>query len=269
VGPNNTVYMTWEDGKNISDAESAHTTSAKVSISTDAGKTWLHTANLNPPGVNNVMFPVVITGDDDRAAVAFLGTSGIGDDQQNGFIGSWDLYVATTYDQGVTWSTVDATSGDPVHRGCIDNQGIAPGSPKNNVCANRNMLDFNDITVDSAGRVLVAYTKTCTSHACLTAQPSANDAVISNDVQNYVLRQSAGKGLYASGDTGPPAAAGIPAGTPGSTGNAPAGSSGNAAAASLVNTSRAGSGGPPALVAAAAVLAVVPVVMRGRHRRSE
>jgi hypothetical protein len=31
-----------------------------------------------------MMFPVVIAGDDDRAAVAFLGTSGIGDDQQNG-----------------------------------------------------------------------------------------------------------------------------------------------------------------------------------------
>jgi len=200
VGSRNTVYMTWEDGKNISDAESAHTTAAKVSISTDQGRTWLNTANLNPPGVNNVMFPVVAAGDDDRAAVAFLGTAGVGDDQQNGFIGSWDLYVSTTYDGGKTWSTVDATQGDPVHRGCIDNQGIAPGSPKNNVCNNRNMLDFNDITVDAAGRVLVAYTKTCTSPKCISAAPNSDTADQSDDVQNYVLRQTAGKGLLAASD---------------------------------------------------------------------
>jgi photosystem II stability/assembly factor-like uncharacterized protein len=49
VGAKNTLYMTWEDGKNISDSESAHTTAAKVSISTDQGHTWIRTANLDPP----------------------------------------------------------------------------------------------------------------------------------------------------------------------------------------------------------------------------
>ena len=199
IGPKNTVYMTWEDGKNISDSESAHTTAAKVSMSTDKGVTWLNTTNLNPAGINNVMFPVVTVGDDNRAAVSFLGSAGIGDDQQNGFVGSWDLYVSTTYDSGKTWTTVDATAGDPVHRGCIDNQGIAPGSPKNNVCSNRNMLDFNDITTDSTGRVLTAYTKTCTSAACLAAS-SPNDGSTSSDVQDYVVRQTAGLGLIASHD---------------------------------------------------------------------
>jgi hypothetical protein len=199
IGPKNTVYMTWEDGINISASESAHTTSAKVSISTDKGLTWLNTTNLNPAGINNVMFPVVTVGDDNRAAVSFLGSAGIGDDQQNGFVGAWDLYVSTTYDGGKTWTTVDATAGDPVHRGCIDNQGIAPGSPKNNVCSNRNMLDFNDITTDSTGRVLVAYTKTCTSAACLAAG-APNDGSNSTDVQDYVVRQSGGTGLYVAGD---------------------------------------------------------------------
>ena len=204
IGPKNTVYMTWEDGISPPGAvNSAPTTSAKVSISKDQGKTWLNTTNLNPPGINNVMFPVVTVGDDNRAAVAFLGTPGAvdathPDDQQNGFAGAWDLYVSTTYDGGATWTTVDTTPGKPVHRGCIDNQGIAPGSPKNNVCSNRNMLDFNDITVDSTGRVLVAITRTCT-RTCLTTKPD-NKGSSSTDVQDEVVRQSAGLGLYAAHD---------------------------------------------------------------------
>lgn len=267
IGAKNTLYMTWEDGKNISDSESAHTTAAKVSISTDQGKTWLRTADLNPPGIHNVMFPVVIAGDDDRAAVAFLGTPGIGDDQQNGFIGAWDLYVSTTYDQGQTWTTVDATTGDPVHRGCIDNQGLAPGSPKNNVCNNRNMLDFNDITVDSAGRVLVAYTKTCTSHDCITAPPMSDTASTSTDTQNYVLRQMSGKGLYATFDAVPAAA---PATTPQASQPAtptPA-SSPAAAATTLPNTSSAATRTAGAGLASVALLVALPALTRRRRSRT-
>jgi len=267
VGPKNTLYMTWEDGKNISDAESAHTTAAKVSISLDEGKTWIRTANLNPPGIQNVMFPVVASGDDDRAAVAFLGSSGVGDDQQNGFIGMWDLYVSTTYDQGRTWSTVDATTGDPVHRGCIDNQGIAPGSPKsfptNNVCSNRNMLDFNDITVDSAGRVLVAYTKTCTSKECIAAAPMSDTASTSNDVQNYVLRQSSGKGLYAASDAPATSTNVTPAQQPGSGQPAPA--SPTTAAAATPNTSGVAARAGMASLTAAAVVVAVPLLRRRRR----
>ena len=261
IGPKNTVYMTWEDGKNISDSESAHTTAAKVSISLDEGKTWLRTANLNPPGINNVMFPVVTVGDDDRAAVSFLGSSGIGDDQQNGFIGMWDLYVSTTYDQGRTWTTVDATTGDPVHRGCIDNQGLAPGSPKNNVCNNRNMLDFNDITVDGNGRVLVAYTKTCTSKACIAAAPNSDTANLSNDVQNYVLRQSGGTGLVAAFD-------GTLGVTTTSTGPTPAPTSAAAPASSAIpNTSSANNTARAAGIAVLALGTAVLFLETRRRRR--
>ena len=263
VGPDNTLYMTWQDGKNISDTESAHTTAAKVSISTDQGKTWMRTANLDPPGVNNVQFPVVIAGDDDRAAVAFMGTSGVGDDQQNGFIGSWDMYVSTTYDQGRTWTTVDATAGDPVHRGCIDNQGIAPGSPKNNVCNNRNLLDFNDITVDSAGRVLVAYTKTCTSKKCISDAPNSDSAGDSTDVQNYVLRQSAGKGLYAAFDAPSGSVAGVSTGTPLTSSSTTTATT--TQGIGLVNTSSAGSSAAMAGVAALALVGAVGLAKRRRR----
>jgi len=61
----------------------------------------------------------VIAGDDTRAAFAFLGTPTAGDDQSASFTGVWHLYVATTYDRGATWTTVDATPTDPVQRGCI------------------------------------------------------------------------------------------------------------------------------------------------------
>src|SRR5207249_1067734 len=69
------------------------------------------------------------------------------------FHGTWFLYVSFTYDGGRTWHTVNATPGDPVQRGCIWNGGLS--SP----C--RNLLDFNDMTVDKDGRVVVAFTDGC------------------------------------------------------------------------------------------------------------
>jgi len=72
--------------------------------------------------------------------------------------------VAISYDSGQTWTTADATPTDPVQRGCIWNQG---GS---NPC--RNLLDFNDITVDKFGRVLVGYADGCTG-SCVT-DPTQN-----------------------------------------------------------------------------------------------
>src|SRR5256714_6175940 len=61
-------------------------------------------------GIQNSTFPEVVAGDDDRAAFAFLGTTtgGYYQDPDN-FQGVWHLYVATTYDGGATWTTVDAT----------------------------------------------------------------------------------------------------------------------------------------------------------------
>jgi hypothetical protein len=197
IGAKNTIYFGWENGKNPSETVGGPLSQAEIAVSHDRGKTWSQPVNVSSPmGVKNVQFPEVIAGDDDRAAFAFLGTTGIGDDQQNGFVGAWHLYISTTYDGGQTWSTVDTTPDKPMQRGCIDMQGLAPGSPKTNVCGQRNLLDFNDITVDRLGRVLVAYGDGCIGK-CATNPKSA-----SSGAKDMVMRQTTGVGLYAKYDPG-------------------------------------------------------------------
>ena len=179
VGAGNTVYLGWQDG-------SANKTgsTAKVAVSRDRGRTWTNVQDVaSSLGVKNVQFPAMVAGDDDKAALAFLGTTTAGDDQASGFAGAWHLYVATTYDGGVTWSTVDATGSDPVQRGCI---WMAGGSNK---C--RNLLDFMDATVDKQGRILVGYADGCVS-ACVTGTTNSYTAIAS------IARQSGGTTLFAT-----------------------------------------------------------------------
>jgi hypothetical protein len=146
----------------------------------------------------------MVVGDSDRAAVTFLGTTTAGDDQSSQFTGTWYLYIAFTYDRGKTWTTVNATLNDPVQRGCIWLQG---GS---NPC--RNLLDFNEITIDGQGRVEGAYTDGCTA-ACETTNRidssgcggSANASFLSTQTCTYgrlsaVVRQQCGLGLFAAFD---------------------------------------------------------------------
>jgi hypothetical protein len=144
IGAKNSVYFGYEDG-------SGH---PKIAVSHDQGKTWSKSVDVGVPfGIQNSKFPEVVAGDDDRAAFAFLGTDSAGDDQADAFRGTWYVYVALTYDGGLHWTTYNAAPGNPVQRGCIWNGG---GS---NAC--RNLLDFNDVTVDKAGRVLIGYTDGC------------------------------------------------------------------------------------------------------------
>jgi Bacterial Ig-like domain len=102
---------------------------------------------------------------------------------------------------------VNATTGDPVQRGCIWNGG---GS---NAC--RNLLDFNDATTDKQGRVLVAYTDGCANfdftYQSLTGAvhgPSQCDsdpnAYASTDKANFdaLVRQTCGEGLFKAYDPG-------------------------------------------------------------------
>ncbi len=196
------VYLGWEDGINPSETTYGTTSSARISVSTDHGTTFSAPVDVSTPlGIHNVQFPEVIAGDDDRAAFAWLGTTAVGDDQHNGFLGSdgkpavWHLYVSTTYDGGASWTTVDTTPTDPVQRGCIDLQGTSNKTATDpNICSQRNLLDFNDITVDTQGRVLVAYADGCVD-ACVT-----DPTVVSTGKRGTVMRQSTGRGLYAAYD---------------------------------------------------------------------
>jgi hypothetical protein len=181
AGANNTIYFGYVNGE-------GH---AKIAVSRDRGQHWTQSADAGTPfGIQNAEFAEVIAGDDDRSAFAFLGTPTAGDTQSPDFPGVWHLYVAFTYDGGRSWTTVDATSDDPVQRGCIWNQG---GS---NPC--RNLLDFNDITVDETGRVLVGYADGCTG-AC-TTDPTENASTgpaSAQDALATIARQAGGPGLFA------------------------------------------------------------------------
>ncbi|MGB8651584.1 MAG: sialidase family protein, partial [Mycobacteriales bacterium] len=205
-----TVFFGWEDGTNPSETTYGTTSAAKIAVSRDHGRTWSTPVDVSSRlGVRNVQFPEVIAGDPGRAAFAFLGTRGVGDDQHNGFVGEWHLYVATTTDGGRTWSTVDTTPHDPVQRGCISLQGTSNKTVADtNICDQRNLLDFNDITVDSQGRVLVAYADGCTG-ACVTDRSSGSKGAV-----DMVMRQSSGPLLYVHRGAPAPARAGSPRALP-------------------------------------------------------
>ena len=175
------VYLGYADGD----------TRAVVSVSDDRGLTWSVPVDVGAKfGINNVAFPAMVAGDDDRAALAFYGTPAEGGLQGPKFNGVWHLYVATTYDGGQTWHTVDATPNDPMQRGCIWLGGGA------NIC--RNMLDFMGIDVDKRGRVLVAYNDGCAGAECAQAPPTATGN--SYTALAVIARQTGGKGLFAAHD---------------------------------------------------------------------
>ncbi|MFD8503948.1 hypothetical protein ACFV2L_14640 [Streptomyces sp. NPDC059687] len=90
--------------------------------------------------------------------------------------------MATTYDGGQSWVTVDATPTDPVQKGSICTGGTTCGN-------DRNLLDFIDVTTDSQGRVLVAYADGCTG-TCASGGAQNYDALAS------IARQSSGNTLY-------------------------------------------------------------------------
>jgi hypothetical protein len=156
-----------------------------VTTSDDEGKNWSVLTNVGESfGIKNTAFPMVVAGDPGRAAVAFYGTTTPGNFQSKNFAGVWHLYVSTTIDGGNTWQTVDATPGDPVQRGCID-MGASDGS-----C--RNLLDFQGMTVDRDGRIIVGYADGCVSANCVGSGGTADDSKAS---LGTIARQVGGERL--------------------------------------------------------------------------
>ncbi|HWJ81219.1 MAG TPA: hypothetical protein VNS55_03190 [Nocardioides sp.] len=167
-----------------------------VAVSRDHGDTWTDVQAVGSEfGIKNAVFPAMVAGDGNRAALAFIGTPTGGNYQDTtGFTGEWHLYVASTYDGGKTWQTSDATPGDPVQRGSICTSGTTCGN-------DRNLLDFIDATIDSHGRVLVAFADGCIG-ACVT-NPSHTSGAGPADAQAAyatIARQSSGKTLLAAYD---------------------------------------------------------------------
>ena len=164
---------------------------AIVATSTDRGQTWQNIYDVGAAyGLKNVAFPAAVAADAGRAAVAFYGSTTSGDESANSFSGLWHLYVASTFDGGLHWTTTDATPKDPLQRGCIWMHGGA------DIC--RNLLDFFDMTVDKQGRVQVGYVDGCTDGACVQAANTAKGNAYT--ARGVIARQSSGRRLLANFD---------------------------------------------------------------------
>ena len=166
---------------------------AFVSVTTDKGETWSDPVNISQElGIQHIAFPQAVAGDGDRAACAFLGTTTAGNPNTLGFEGVWHVYFATTYDRGETWDIVNATPNDPVQ----GYGGIWDGGGGN---YNRNLLDFNEITIDDRGYPLYGYSDGCIG--------SCDIDPINNSFAAYpkLVRQVGGRSLYAEFDTVEPA----------------------------------------------------------------
>jgi len=185
----NTVYFGYDDANHH----------AKIAVSHDQGQTWSPSIDVGAPfGLQNIAFPAVVAGDDNRAAFAFLGsaTAGAGDSNTpSAFSGFWHLYVARTFNGGQTWVTSDLTPNDPVQRGPICSQGTTCTVGGSNT---RNLLDFIDATVDKQGRLLVGY-----DDGCIDACDQGGDAGAQPNSYTdlaVIARQSGGQRLFAAND---------------------------------------------------------------------
>src|SRR6266480_2766046 len=145
-------------------------------------------------GIKNGAEIEAVGGTSGRAGVGFLGTDVAGDYQASSFPGKWYAFIATTYNGGATWTTVNATPNDPV-------QSMTGIWQQGGSHDDRNLLDFNEITIDDKGRVLYGYSDGCVTPGCI-AGTAANDFV----AFMRVARQSGGKSLFASFDTAEPVA---------------------------------------------------------------
>lgn len=177
-----------------------------IATSDDNGQSWHNNQNVGAGfNIQNTAFPEVVAGDNDRASFFFLGTPSAGpgtaDDTSTIFSGVWHGYIATTIDGGKSWLTVDATPQDAVQLGVVCTFGTTCPS------GTRNLLDFNDITIDKVGRVYAAYTDGCISSACITAgnTSTADHTKATNDgaTKATLLRQGTGISLFSQYDKTP------------------------------------------------------------------
>ena len=206
-----------------------------VVVSDDKGMTWRDDLNLGfgivpMTGVKSSVFPSVVAGDNNRAAVFFVATTspnpndatgtdgvdaqGVDKTPDDNFFGTWYPYIATTCDGGKSWSVVRADNDplpgrnnlkNPVQQGVVCKNGTTcpPGT--------RNLLDFNDATVDAKGRVIAAYADGCITDACVgrtdhSAAKEGNDG----KATLTIIRQRDGMRLFGAFDAGGPAPPPLP-----------------------------------------------------------
>src|SRR4051794_28361811 len=201
VGTDNTVYLGYVNGDGR----------PHIAVSTDHGLTWQKDYEVGVPvgctlgdqyapcRIKSAVFPTVVAGDGDRAAFGFLGsTTGGNFEDEATYTGIWNFYVATTYDRGAHWVTVNATPGDPVQKGSICLLGVLCGN-------DRNLLDFIDIAVDREGRSIAAY-----ADGCVAALGCVSPDYTGRAHKAAIVRQTTGRRLFAAFDPTTP----VPTPTP-------------------------------------------------------
>ncbi len=191
IASDGTVYFGYQDSSGA----------AKIAVSHNQGATWSTSVNVGAPlSIVNTVFPAVAAGDPDRAAFFFLGSPTPGNLQDTAnYKGIWHAYLAVTYDGGANYFLVDATPNDPVQVGSICIAGTTCG-------ADRNLLDFNDLSIDAQGRIIGAFADGCVAGSCDASSPSS----ASRSALGTVLRQSGGRRMFAAFDPVEPAAPGAP-----------------------------------------------------------
>jgi len=157
-----------------------------MSRSTDSGDTWEQTSTrISPVEVISTAFPQVDAGDPGRIAFTYLGSENVEELGQTDIDGnnwngnphyamanvSYDIYVTyslNALDEDPTFHTY-RLSDDPVQIGsmCL-NSGDCRSDDGG---SNRNLLDFNDLTIDLEGRVYIAFADGCID-ACATGNNS-------------------------------------------------------------------------------------------------
>ena len=194
IAANNTIYYSYVRNEPVA-AGNPPEGHARVAVGNRSGTTinWVNDTDIGAThGIKNAAEIEAVGGDAGRAAVGFLGTDRPGDYQALHFPGKWYAFIATTYNGGANWTTVNATPNDPV-------QSMAGIWQQGGSKTQRNLLDFNEITVDDKGRVLYGYSDGCVTAGCI-AGTAPNDFV----AFMRVARQSGGKGLYARFDVAEP-----------------------------------------------------------------
>lgn len=169
----------------------------------DANTTWLDIGQFHDPPVVSGVFTNVQAGDDERVAVAFIGLAGGPgadleflrssaiyecEDRQDELV--WHQYVALSYDAGQTWSVSRVTE-DPIQVGGIWD--VVVGGDGD--C--RNLLDFNDMDIDSKGRIHLGVADGCVGECATTMEPGSDGYRARSPL---VFRQVGGRGLFAQFD---------------------------------------------------------------------
>ncbi|MEP6820737.1 MAG: PKD domain-containing protein [Chthoniobacterales bacterium] len=191
IDANNTVYYSYVNNEPVASGQppEGH---ARVQVghrNPDNTVTWTNNFDLGAThGIVNAAHIEAVGGSAGRAAIGFFGTDRSGDYQALSFPGKWYAFIATTYDGGVNWTTVNATPNDPV-------QSMTGIWQQGGGAQDRNLLDFNEITLDDKGRVLYGYSDGCVTPACIAGTAP-------NDFTGHmrVARQFGGKTILASYD---------------------------------------------------------------------